>query len=117
MSDTIIEAYKKLHDGQEPLADTEEWVLASEVLDNWDVSKLGEELAKETLFKIRKNTPFPTVPISNSVEIRVREKLMELYPHSFEEGDDIESVIKQLEEAFWKEKAERERTGEKLNLK
>ena len=84
MSDTIVEAYKKLHDDQEPSDDMEEWVLASEVLDNWDVSKLGEELAKETLFKIRKNTPFPTAPISKSVEVRVKEKIMELYHHSFE---------------------------------
>ena len=117
MSDTIVEAYKKLHDGQEPLADTEEWTLASEVLDNWDVSILGEEFAKETLFSILKHTPFPSPALSDSIQVRAEEKIMELYHHSFEHGDDVKEVIKELEEAYWKDKAEKEKVGEKLNLK
>ena len=116
MNDILIEAYKKLHGGEEPM-ETEEYHVASKILDEWNVPKLGEDLAKETLFSILKYTPFPSPALSDSIQGRAEEKIMELYHHSFEHGDDVKEVIKELEEAYWKEKAEKEKTGEKLNLK
>lgn len=115
MSDTIIEAYKKLHEDHEPVEEMDEASLALEVLNSWDASRLGKDLAKETLFRIINHTPFPTGPLNETAKSRAEDNLRELFPE-LEHGHSKE-MIKDLEEAYWKEKAEKERTGEKLNLK
>ena len=110
-NETIAEAYRKIY-GKDPESETEEWRLASDILDNWNVPALGEDLAKETLFRIINHTPFPSEPLTESVVGVAEEKITELFPE-MGESDPHMALIAELERRYWAEKEVKEKNETK----
>lgn len=59
VTDTILaQAYQVLNN-QKSGPEMENWQAAADILEHWDVPKLGEELAREVIFQIVLDTQFP----------------------------------------------------------
>ncbi|MDP2934836.1 MAG: hypothetical protein Q8N59_03675, partial [bacterium] len=100
-----IEAYRKLF-SKEPKQGVELWRLAKKVLSNWDVPKIGEELAIETLFEIINRTEFPDVETTHEIVGRAENKITEFLPE-LSEHDPHMDVIAYLENKYWEKKNEK----------
>ncbi|MFZ5559246.1 MAG: hypothetical protein ACOZAL_00410 [Patescibacteria group bacterium] len=98
----IIAAYKKLFN-KEPEAETEEWRLAQKIVSHWNVPKLGEELALETLFEILNHTDYPDTETTHRIVGRAENLISEFLPE-LSEHDAHMDVIEFLERKYYKEK-------------
>ena len=66
MDTTLKEAYVAIF-GRDPPASTEDWQLADTIIENWDVPKIGENSAKQVIFRVVNHTHYP----DNSTSQRV----------------------------------------------
>ena len=98
----IVAVYKKLFN-KEPEPNAEQWRLAREIIKKWDVPKIGEELALETLFEIINHTHFPDDETTQEIVGRAEELITEFLPE-LSEHDPHMSVIEFLEGKHYKEK-------------
>jgi hypothetical protein len=73
----LNKAYKMIF-GKEP-ENLEEWQIAKEVIDNWNVPLLGEEMAKEVIFMIVNHTNFPSQELTREVVLKAENFAMELF--------------------------------------
>lgn len=99
---TLRKAYQIIF-GKEPEAEKPEWQMAKEIMENWNVPKLGEDLAKECLFEIILRVPHPDDEITREVVGRAENFAEEL----FEElaGHDAHmDAIEVLERNYWEKK-------------
>lgn len=108
----ITQAYKKLFE-EEPKAENEEWRLAQRIVSHWDVPKLGEELALETLFEIINHTEFPDTEITHEVVGKAENLISEFLPE-LSEHDAHMDIIAYLERKYYEKKeAEKEEEANK----
>ena len=98
----IVAAYKKLFD-KEPESNAEQWRLAREIITKWDVPKIGEELALETLFEIINHTNFPDDETTRKI-VGKAEYLISAFLPEMSEHDPHMSVIEFLEGEHYKKK-------------
>jgi hypothetical protein len=56
-----------------------EWQMAQKLMENFDVQKLGEELAKEVIFEIVNHTSFPNNEITKEIVQRAESFAVELF--------------------------------------
>lgn len=73
----LNEAYKKIF-GKEP-DKMEEWEIARDIMDNWNVPVLGEDMAKEVIFKVVNHVIFPSNEITREVVLRAENYATELF--------------------------------------
>ena len=76
--DTLTVAYLKLF-GSEPVG-LEPWQIAKEILNNWNVPKLSEELAEECILKIVNHVQCPNKEITTEIVGKAEELGVELFP-------------------------------------
>ena len=102
----LIEAYRTLC-GHSPDQEMEDWQLVPEILNRWNVPKLGENFAREIIFEIVLHTQFPdenaNMEITKAYVHDAEQKGVELFP---EIGDrdpsmDLYAVI---EQEYWENK-------------
>lgn len=74
----IIQGYKIIYD-QEPV-NLEEWQIVEKILDNFNVSKLSEGLAKEIILQIVNHTHFPNSETTQRIVGRAESFASELFP-------------------------------------
>lgn len=98
----LVQTYKKLFD-KEPKTETKEWRLARKIISNWDVPKIGEELALETLFEIINHTDYPNAEITHEIVGKAEDLISEFLPE-LTEHDAHMDVIEYLERKYWEEK-------------
>ena len=77
-NDILTVAYLKLFEN-EPV-DLELWQIAKEILNNWNVPKLGEELAEECILQIVNHVRFPNTEITKEIVGKAEELGVELFP-------------------------------------
>lgn len=77
--DIIDKAYAILFGNkQDPLL--KRWEKAKEIAYNWNVPKLGEEIAKECVFEIVNHVSFPDSPTTKEIVGRIEHFATELFP-------------------------------------
>ncbi len=70
---------------------------------NFNVPKLGQDLAKEVLFDIILHVPYPDVETTHRIVYKAESFAEELFPEL--EGHDAHmDVIEGLERKYWEEK-------------
>lgn len=75
---TLTKAYQIIFD-KEPEVEKAEWQVAKEIIENWNVPKLGEDFAKECLFEIILHVPFPNEETTKEVVGRAEDFAEELF--------------------------------------
>ena len=94
----LREAYRKIF-GTDPDPKIPEWELAREVMGHWDVPKLGEDLARECIFRIVNHVIFPTDELTREIAGSAEDKSLELFPE-LEGVDPHMDVIAHLERKY-----------------
>lgn len=107
MDKAIAEAYAKIYN-RSPDSEAEEWQAALEIINHWDVPLLGENLAKECLFRIINHTPFPDEVLTKSIVGVAEEKILELFPELGWQDHVHIDVVANLERKYWEQKKEHE---------
>ncbi len=102
MDKTLLEAYTIIH-GSEPAPGMEEWQAAKYVLENMDVPKLGEDLAKRTLFSLINRIRYPNKELTTEIVGGAEDELTEFYPERGDKDMDMH-VAEWLEAEYWTEK-------------
>jgi hypothetical protein len=77
MSTILSEAYRKLFD-RDP-KDLQEWEIAKSVMNGWNVPVLGEELAKQVIFRVVNHVQFPSQEITTEVVLKAENMATELF--------------------------------------
>lgn len=103
MNKSIVKAFTLLF-GSEPEPDKKEWQIASEILDNWNVPLLGEDLSKECLFRIINHTSFPNSKLTRLIVGIAEEKITELFPELGWQDHVHMDVVAELERKYWEGK-------------
>ena len=106
----ITEAYIKLFN-REPKPEEKQWQLAKEIITKWDVRKIGEELALETLFEIINHTDFSTTEIARKTIGRAENLITEFLPE-FSKHDPHMNVVEFLERQYYEKKKLKECNSE-----
>ena len=114
MNATLLKAYTIIYD-TEPDVHMEEWQIAKFVLEIWDVPKLGEDLAKETLFALINHIYYPA-QVSREIVGEAELKLPELFPEIGEHDPDMH-IAEWLENKYLEQKKEKMKSSEKISLK
>lgn len=104
MDKTPKKAYEKLFK-KEP-ENLKDWEMSRELMKEWNVPVLGEDLAKEIIFKIVNHVSFPNHEKTVEIVGEAEEKSVELF--GLENVDPHMDVIAELERKYWEEK----RSGE-----
>jgi hypothetical protein len=104
MNNHLARAYTIIF-GTEPAPELQEWEVAKAVLDKWNVPALGEELAKECIFRIVNNTDFPSQEITAEIVGTAEDKATELFSE-LEGLDPHMDVIAHLERKYHENKNE-----------
>jgi hypothetical protein len=102
MTDILIKAYANIF-GSKPDPTLKEWELARAIMANWDVPALGEDLARECIFRIVNHTDFPTPETTKEVVGLAEDKATELFP-------ELEGVDPHMDVIAHLERQHRERT-------
>lgn len=87
--------------------EAQEWQLAEHVLNYWDVPKLGEDLAREVIFRIVNHVQFPTEDMAREIVGEAENKGIELFPE-IGDRDPHMAVYEWLENKYRSEKTTRE---------
>jgi hypothetical protein len=108
----VLRAYKTIH-GSDPAPEELEWEVVKNVLGNWDVPKLGEELASEFLFEVILHLVYPENGPANEKTKEIvgpaEEKIIELFPQvGYQDGHIHWDDVADLERGYWEEKRKRE---------
>ena len=116
MDDVLLKAYKVLFD-EEPETGASTWEVAKEILKEWDVPKLGEDLAKECIFRIVLHVQYPNKELTEEIVGDAEDKAGELFEEIAKLGlssyDRVHwDIIAELEHKFYSE-----RNGENPELK
>lgn len=98
MSSALSKAYKLLT-GTEPAAEMPEWQVAKIISARWDTRVLGEELARECIFRIVNHTIFPDPEVTREIVGQAEERATELFPE-LEGVDPHMDVIAHLERQY-----------------
>ncbi len=105
MDQTVTKAYTIIF-AHPPEASLKQWDIIEQVLENWDVPKMGEDLAKESLFLIINHIP------KEANEERMHDligqaesKIPELFPEIGLRDPDMH-VVEWLEHVYWRDKTE-----------
>jgi len=78
MESPLVRAYCTIFD-QHPETPLEEWQLAQLVLDNFEVAKLGESLAKKSILQIVNHVAFPNQELTTLIVGRAEGFASELW--------------------------------------
>lgn len=116
MKSALREAHKIIFN-EEPGETTEEWELAREVLANWNVPKLGEDLAKRCIFEIVNHVEFPE-GMTREMVGEAEEKGVELFPE-IGDRDPHMAIYEWLEYRYWEgqEKEDKKDQGQKIKIR
>jgi hypothetical protein len=104
MINTLPEAYQKIFGGV-PDPSIPEWELARDIMNHWNVPKLGEGLAQECVFRIVNHVIFPTGELTQEIVGLAEDKATELFPE-LEGVDPHMDVIAHLERKYHERKNE-----------
>ena len=109
MNQTLARAYKVIFD-HEPAVDFKDWQIAAQILHEWNVPKMGEDLAKECIFTIVNHIKYPSEATTKLIVGEAEHRGVELFP---EIGihDPSMDVYEWLENKYWASK-EKEKGGE-----
>jgi len=102
MDKTLKKSYEKIFK-KEPDVDLKDWELAQKIVGEWNVPALGEDLAKETIFKIVNHISFP----NGEKTVEIVGKAEEMATELFEELENVDphmDVIAELERRYWEKK-------------
>lgn len=77
----LKEAYKKIFKTEPD--NLEEWEIARDIINNWNVPVLGEELAKQVIFRIVNHIQYPSKEITGEVVLKAENFATELF------GDEV----------------------------
>lgn len=102
MDQALSQAYKILLD-RYPDNDMPEWMVASEVTNKWDTRLLGEDLARECIFRIVNHTIFPTQDKTREIVGIAESRATELFPE-LEGVDPHMDVMAHLERIYHERK-------------
>jgi hypothetical protein len=103
MTDILLKAYTNIF-GTKPDPALKEWELAQAIMTHWNVPALGEDLARECIFRIVNHTEFPSPEITKEVVGLAEDKAPELFPE-LEGIDPHMDVIAHLERQYHKRTA------------
>ncbi|MGD0977474.1 MAG: hypothetical protein ABR875_04270 [Minisyncoccia bacterium] len=82
----LIKGYKAIF-GKEP-EKMESWELAREIINNFDVSKMGEELAREVIFEVANRVNFPTTEMTREIVGHAENLATELFDELNKSGKE-----------------------------
>lgn len=116
MDKAILRAYTIIN-GSEPALEMAEWQAAEYILNNMDVPRLGEDLAKECLFRIINYTSFPDRELTRSIVGVAEEKISEFYPELGIQDHVHMDVVAELERKYWEEKEKEKEQEHKSEIK
>lgn len=112
MNRILKKAYRAIF-GREPSAGQADWQMAEEIVNHWDVPKLGEDLAKECLFEIILHVTYPDFETTRAIVGHAEELSTELFPE-LANHDPHMDTIEVLERKYHK-KWDSELTKEQEN--
>lgn len=101
---TLAEAYKKIS-GKDPEPTISEWELARDIMARWSVPKLGEDLARECIFRIVNHVVFPTSELTKETVGIAEDRATELFPE-LEGVDPHMDVLAHLEHKYHEQNKE-----------
>lgn len=104
MEKVLNKAYKVIFE-KEPESQKADWELAREILLNWNVPKMGEDLAKECIFEIIGHVQYPNQEKTTEIVGMAEDKAGELFPE-IGEHDPHMDVIEWLEMKYRQTKKE-----------
>ncbi len=76
---TILKKSYQIIFNREPDRERPDWQIADDILKNWDVRKLGEDLAKGCLFEIILHVAYPDFEITRAIVGHAEEFATELF--------------------------------------
>lgn len=77
---SILKKSYQLIFGREPDSPRPDWQIAEDIIKNWDVPKLGEELSKECIFEIVGRVTYPDFETTRRIVGHAEELSTELFP-------------------------------------
>ena len=107
MASPTKQAYKIIFN-QEPPAEMKDWEIAREVMNNWNVPKMGEELAQDCIFEIVDVINFPTEELRIEVVGLAENMSTELFPELAGKDEPHMDDIAVLKEKYYLKRLEKE---------
>lgn len=98
---------RELHKGQP------DWQVAEDIINHWDVPKLGEDLAKECLFEIILHVTYPDFETTRRIVGHAEELSTELFPELANHDPHMDTI--EVLERKYHEKWDNELTKEREN--
>ncbi|OHA93133.1 MAG: hypothetical protein A3E02_01635 [Candidatus Zambryskibacteria bacterium RIFCSPHIGHO2_12_FULL_38_34] len=111
MVQELEEAYKKIFN-KEP-GNLENWEIAKDLMNNWNVPILGEDLAKRVIFKVVNHVIFPSDEITKEVVLKAENKATELF-NELKTDEPHMDQIAILEREYYEKKRKEENNPLKL---
>ena len=97
----ISEAYKKIFD-KDPEG-MEEWKIAEEIINKFDVPKMGKDMAKQVIFQIVNHIDYPNRETTVEIVGRAEGLASELFEELLGDEPNM-SELEWLENKYWENK-------------
>ena len=91
MNSTLKKGYQIIF-GKEPEVHKQEWQVAEEIMNNFNVPKLGEDMAKEVLFEVILHVPYPDIEITHRIVGRAEGFAEELFEELVEHDAHMDAI-------------------------